>query len=77
MFPEAEGPRLADRLVVFGALAFLIGTAAATYLYAIDPYPLTTSLFQVPPGTSWPFYLGSVGLVSLSAGGLLARVRRS
>lgn len=73
---EDEAPlSLEDRLIVFGALAFLVGTAAAAYLYALDPYALTFELFVVSPSASWPFYVGSGGLASLAAGGLLVRFR--
>lgn len=73
MLPQEEAPwTLADRLIVGGALAFLVGVAAASFLYAKDPYGLTLALYTVPPSTAWPFYAATGGLISLSLGGGLA-----
>lgn len=72
---EHRAMTLADRLIILGALAFLVGTAAASLLYARDPYRLSVSLFQIPLGISWPFYLGTGGLASLVVGGVIAKVK--
>lgn len=72
---EGEGATLEDRLIIFGALAFLLGTAGAALLYAKDPYSLTPALFLIPPAAAWPFYLGASGIISLSLGGAIAYVR--
>lgn len=70
---EPDVPPLADRLVVVGALAFLVGAAAATYLYTIDPYEMSFALFLLKPSISWPFYLGALGLASMGTGALMVR----